>query len=200
MNIKFNSGTTIVAALLLMGASSCTKNFESYNTNPTSLTGDQSLSILSQAYGPLQQAIYADYQTAQNLNADGYAGYFTSPTPFSSSLNDQTYTLIDGWSRSAFTDQYNQVMSPVAKIAQAGIPTSHPDMWAVALLIQVEAMDRVTDRFGPIPYSKAGTSFTTIPYDSQKDVYALFFKQIDTAVTNLKAFIASVGASHTTNL
>jgi hypothetical protein len=191
MRTNFNSGVTILAALLLTGASSCTKNFESYNTDPTRLSPGQSISIVAQAYGPLQQAIYADYQTAQNLNADGYAGYMTSPTNFSASLNDQTYTLIDGWSKSAFVDQYNQVMAPVAKIAGIGIPTSHPDMWAVALLVQVEAMDRVTDRFGPIPYSKAGTSITGIPYDSQQAVYNMFFSQIDTAVTNLKAYIGS---------
>jgi hypothetical protein len=200
MRIYFNSGVTFLAALLLTGASSCTKNFESYNTDPTRLSPGQSVSILAQSYGPLEQAIYADYQTAQNLNADGYAGYMTSPTNFSSSLNDQTYTLIDGWSKSAFVDQYNQVMAPVAKIAATGVPTSHPDMWAVALLIQVDAMNRVTDRFGPIPYSKAGTSFTSIPYDSQQAVYNLFFSQIDTAVTNLKAFIGANPATDTVNL
>ncbi|HEY4289375.1 MAG TPA: SusD/RagB family nutrient-binding outer membrane lipoprotein [Puia sp.] len=199
MKINLNSGVTILSALLLTGAVGCTKNFESYNTNPTYLSPEQSVSILSQSYGPLEQAIYADYQTAQNLNADGYAGYFTSPTNFSASLNDQTYTLIDGWSRSAFVDQYNQVMAPVAKIAAAGVPASHPDMWAVALLIQVDAMDRVTDRFGPIPYSKAGSSFTSIDYDSQKDVYTRFFNQIDTAVASLKAYIAA-NPNNTSNL
>ncbi|HTI90145.1 MAG TPA: SusD/RagB family nutrient-binding outer membrane lipoprotein [Puia sp.] len=199
MKINLNSGVTVLSALLLMGAGGCTKNFEDYNTNPTYLSPEQSQSIIAQSYGPLEQAIYADYQTAQNLNADGYAGYFTSPTNFSASLNDQTYTLIDGWSRSAFVDQYNQVMAPVAKIAAAGIPAIHPDMWAVALLIQVDAMDRVTDRFGPIPYSKAGTSFTSVAYDSQKDVYARFFSQIDTAVANLKAYIAA-NPGNTSNL
>jgi len=97
MKINFNNGTAILAALLLTGAVGCTKNFESYNTNPDYLSNEQSLSILPLAYGPLEQAIYADYQTAQNLNADGYAGYFTAPTNFSGGLNDQNYTLIDGW-------------------------------------------------------------------------------------------------------
>lgn len=64
-------------------------------------------------------------------------------------------------------------------------------MWGVALLIQVEAMDRVTDRFGPIPYTKVGTSLTSAPYDSQQSVYQTFFKQIDTAVTNLKTYVSA---------
>ena len=82
-------------------------------------------------------------------------------------------------------------MSPIAKIAAAGARTKEPDFWAVALLLQVEAMDRVTDRFGPIPYTLAGTSLTSVAYDSQATVYQTFFKQIDTAATNLQAYITA---------
>src|SRR5258708_17662960 len=82
-------------------------------------------------------------------------------------------------------------MGAVAKIAQLGVPTSHPDAWAVALILQVDAMDRVTDRFGPIPYSKAGTSITAVGYDSQQAVYNRFFSQLDTAVSLLSAYIAA---------
>ncbi|HTJ12110.1 MAG TPA: SusD/RagB family nutrient-binding outer membrane lipoprotein [Dinghuibacter sp.] len=178
----------ILAALLLTG---CTKNFEKDNTNPSSLSNQQTISILSTAFGPLEQSIYADYQTAQNLNADAYAGYFMAPIYFNGGQNDANYFMVDGWNVNGFKDQYNQIMAVVKKIADAGTPTARPDMWAVALLIQVEAMDRVTDRFGPIPYSKAGTSVTSVAYDSQDTVYSLFFRQIDTAVANLKAYIAT---------
>ena len=190
MNIHQKSGITILLAFLIIGASSCTKNFESYDTNPTSLNSDQTVAILSTAFGPLEQSIYSNYQTAQNLSADAYAGYMMSPTPFKASYN-LNYFLVDGWDRNGFVDQYNLVMAPVAKIAAAGTRTQRPDLWAVALLIQVEAMDRVTDRFGPIPYSKAGTSLTSIAYDSQQSVYNQFFSQIDTAITNLNAYIAA---------
>jgi hypothetical protein len=168
----------------------CTKNFEAIDTNPTSLTSSQTIAILSTAFGPLEQSIYSNYQTAQNLSADAYAGFMMSPTPFKAEYN-LNYFLIDGWDRNGFVDQYNLVMAPVSKIAAAGTRTSRPDLWAVALLIQVEAMDRVTDRFGPIPYSKAGTSLTSVAYDSQDSIYTQFFSQIDTAESNLNAYIAA---------
>ena len=181
---------TVLGLLLALGVSSCTKNFESYNTNSSSLTNAQTIGILSTAFGPLEQSIYQDYQTAQNLNADGFGGFFMSPTPFKAAY-DLNYFLIDGWDRNGFVDQYNLVMAPVSKIAATGVRTSEPALWAVALILQVEAMDRVTDRFGPVPYSKAGTSVTAVPYDSQQDIYNQFFAQLDTAVANLTAYVAA---------
>ncbi len=150
----------------------------------------ETLAILPTAFGPLEQSIYSNYQTAQNLSADAYAGYMMSPTPFKAEYN-LNYFLVDGWDRNGFVDQYNLVMAPVSKIAATGAPTQRPDYWAVALIMQVEAMDRVTDRFGPIPYSKAGTSLTSVPYDSQQAVYTEFFAQLDTAVASLTTYIAA---------
>jgi hypothetical protein len=185
----FLAGIFIILASLTL--SGCTKNFDKDNTNPNSLSKAQSASIAASAFGPLEQAIYSNYQISQNLSADAYAGYMMSPTNFRGGNNNLKYSLVDGWNLTGFNDEYNLVMSPVNQIAKAGARTLQPDLWGVALLIQVEAMDRVTDRFGPIPYTKAGSSLTNIPYDSQPVVYATFFKQIDTAAANLQAYIAA---------
>ena len=182
-------GIFIILALFILPG--CTKSFEKYNTNPTALTPAQSRSIAATAFGPLEQAIYSNYQISQNLSADAYAGYMMSPTNFRGGNNNLKYALVDGWNQTGFNDEYNLVMSPVNQIAKTGARTAQPDVWAIALLVQVEAMDRVTDRFGPIPYSKAGSSLTNIPYDNQATVYATFFKQLDTASTNLQAYIAA---------
>lgn len=190
MKMQVNIPSAILLASLLAGISSCTKNFETYDTSPTSLTTAQTLEALPSAFGPLEQNIYHNYQTAQNLSADAYSGYFMPPTPFKAQDN-LNYFLVDGWDVNGFNDQYSYEMAPVAKIAAAGVRTARPDYWAVALIMQVEAMDRTTDRFGPIPYSKAGTSVTAVPYDSQQDVYNLFFLQLDTAVSNLETYIAA---------
>src|ERR1700761_9172750 len=187
--MKLNQYAVLVA-LLALGVSSCTKNFEDYNTNKAALSNSQTVAILPTAFGPLEQSIYQDYQTAQNLNADGFAGFFMSPTPFKAEY-DLNYFLIDSWDRNGYVDQYNQVMAPVSKIAATGVRTSEPALWAVALILQVEGMDRVTDRFGPIPYSKAGTSVTAVGCDRQQDIYNEFFAQLDTAVANLSAYVGA---------
>ena len=46
-----------------------------------------------------------------------------------------------------------------------------------------------TDDWGPIQYSKIGDKGTTISYDSQKDIYYDFFKELDEASKNLKSNI-----------
>jgi hypothetical protein len=189
MKMQVNIPSAILFASLLAGVSSCTKNFETYDTSPTSLTTAQSLEALPTALGPLEQNIYHNYQTAQNLSADAYSGYFEPPTAFKAQDN-LNYSLVDSWDVNGFNDQYSYEMAPVAKIA-ALVRTTQPDYYAVAMIMQVEAMDRTTDRFGPIPYSKAGTSVTAIPYDSQQSIYNLFFLQLDTAISNLKAYIAA---------
>jgi hypothetical protein len=178
----------IVASLVLPG---CTKNFDKDNTNPTSLSSPQSVSIASTAFGPIEQAIFSNFQIAQNISADAFAGYMMSPTNFLGGQNNFDYVLVDTYNQAGFNDQYKLVMAPINKIIRAGARTASPDIYAVALLIQIEAMDRVTDRFGPIPYTKAGSSLTNIPYDDQQSVYQTFFKQLDTASTNLQTYIAA---------
>ena len=179
-----------VLAGILLTFGACTKDFEKYNTNPNALNTAQTLSILRTAFGPIEQAIYSNYQTAQNLSADAYSGYMMSPTPFSANYN-LNYSMTDGWNTNGFKDAYTLVMAPVKKIAEAGAREKLPELWGVALLLQVEAMDRVTDRFGPIPYTLTGTSVKSVAYDDQKTVYEAFFKQIDTAVANLTAYVAA---------
>lgn len=181
----------VVFFYLILILPGCTKDFEDYNKNPNLLTDAQSLSLAATAIGPLETNIFNSYQTAQNLSADAYCGYMMSPTNFLGGNSNLNYYMADVYNAAGFGNQYNFIMAPVKKLADAGARTSLPDIWGVALLLQVHAMDRVTDRFGPIPYTKAGTSLSNIPYDDQQTIYDTFFKQIDTAVTNLKAYIAN---------
>lgn len=53
---------------------------------------------------------------------------------------------------------------------------------AVANIIKVAAMDRVTDCYGPIPYSAIGfEGAVKTPYDSQEEVYNKFFEELANA-------------------
>jgi len=201
LQVPSKKHSLILGAVIALALTGCTKNFEKYNTNPNALTSAQSNIIAPTAFGPMEQAIYSNYQRAQNLSADCYSGYMQSGIDFGTQ-NNVTYVMNDGWNSTGFNDEYNLVMAPIHALATTtSVKSKNPEMWGVALLIQVEAMSRVTDRFGPIPYSKVATSLVTAPYDDQQSVYQQFFKQIDTAVTNLKAYIAtnptksSLGAS-----
>jgi hypothetical protein len=186
----------IAVCFVVLGG--CKKDFKNMNTDASGITDAQlqpNFNYLGLWYPGIQQNIFGeegDYQLTQNLNADSYAGYYMSPDPFRGNINNQNYSLVDGWNIDIYTMAYTHVMSPI--IIQLNrkyhAPTASPDFWAVALILEVQTMSRVTDDYGPIPYSKVAQASTT-PYDSQQTVYNTFFAQLDTAVNNLHAYITA---------
>ncbi len=64
---------------------------------------------------------------------------------------------------------------------------------AVANIIKVATMDRVTDCYGPIPYSAIGfEGAVKTPYDSQEEIYNKFFEELGEARRTLLANSTSV--------
>ena len=64
--------------------------------------------------------------------------------------------------------------------------TDDPVILAVGEIIKVAAMHRVTDTYGPIPYSKIGQNGEiSVPYDSQEDVYKKMFEELNAAIETL---------------
>ncbi|PWV47703.1 RagB/SusD family nutrient uptake outer membrane protein [Chitinophaga sp. S165] len=196
-NIK---GMLAIAAAMLLGASACTKNFDAYNDDntgikPGELQGD--FNDIGAFLTRAQRSIinFADggdpnsYQLQQNLNADCYSGYFMSPNPFNGGQNNLSYSLVTGWNGEPFKVGYLNIMASINRLRASGVDTAYPSVWAVAQVLQVAGMSRVTDIYGPIPYSKVGTSKSAIPYDSQEDVYKRFFLELDSASTNLRAWV-----------
>jgi hypothetical protein len=177
-------------ALVIFAFTSCKKNFEKFNTDNTGVTNFP----VGLIYPGLQYSIFGEengYQLDQNLNADCYSGYMMSPNPFRGNINNLNYSLVDGWNQQIFIDSYTTSLFAINGIAKAGTKAALPDFWAVALILKVEIMDRVTDKFGPIAYGKAGTVIINTAYDSQQSVYNQFFLQLDTAAANLNTFIAA---------
>ena len=184
----------VLIACIGLGLAGCTENFENYDTDPTGIQ-NKDLQVAT-FFIPLEQEImymtYDEYQVGQNLNADVYAGYAMPDQTFGTTLDNANYVFVDGWNSVAFNDIYTFLIGPIKNsIAHSGVQTSNPDYWAIALIVEVEAIDRVTDKFGPVPYSKVGTSLTSVGYDSQQSIYQQMFQQLDTAAANLQAYIAA---------
>ena len=196
----FMGCTLFIMMTLFFG---CTKKFESYNTNPNGITGADLIpdGNIGAFFPNIQAGILftngvgrAPYQVAQNLNADCYSGYLMSNNPFNPDVNNLNYFFTDRWNANIFNYAYGTVMGGINNLSKLDLKTSQPDFWAIALILKVEDMHRVTDIFGPIPYSQVGKTVVSSPYDDQKSVYNQFFAELDTAVSNLKAYgIANPG-------
>lgn len=199
---SYRSGLMVAVAALVTGLSACTKNFESYNKDNTGVTDEQlgpDFNGLGLYLKSAESAIYNfsgggdpnSFQLQQNLNADCFSGYFMSATPFGSGLNNTNYSLVSGWNGEPYKVGYLSIMSPVIRLRKTGIEKTYPSVWAVAQIVQVTGMSRVTDVYGPIPYSHVGENLPSIPYDSQEDVYKRFFLELDTAAQSLRTQISS---------
>src|ERR1700756_728290 len=166
----------LCAAVGMLFMASCTKNFEKYNTNPSEpttaqLAGDyQNVgSFFPDMQTSVMRIVDWEYQVQQNLNADVYSGYMMSADPFLGNQNNLNYEMVPSWNFYTFDEEYQHVMGAWLSIKQQA-EKQFPHFYAVATIIKVEAMHRVTDVYGPIPYSKFGTVAFNVPYDSQQEV------------------------------
>ena len=178
----------------VLAMSSCTKEFKSFNTDPSKVTQQQASGDFQYIAGflpDMEQNIASPvdyiYQIQQNLNADIFCGYMASPD-YGFGPNNATYFMRYDWNSQAFDLGNQHILNDWLKVEQLARPQdSH--FVAVALILKVEGMHRITDIYGPIPYSQFGSSAFYIPYDGQKDIYNRFFNELDTAVTTLNAFV-----------
>jgi hypothetical protein len=198
--VLYFTGLFFSLALLLP---SCTDKFEDMNTNPISIS-DKSLEQDFKSIGtpmiPIQQMIYVNYnwgdgtnwtfQLTQNLTADIWSGYLASATPFAGNSNNQTYNVI--WNDFAWDYTYAHMMTNVYQVRKKcaeGKDGEYDHFRAICDILTVEGMHRLADMYGPIIYTKYGTSGYGGAYDSQKDAYYAFFNDLTNAVAKLKAYI-----------
>jgi hypothetical protein len=174
-------GLVIVVCTAL---ASCTKKFDEINTdrNTIATIGASELPFLfAKAEQSAVPSIWT-YQVAQNLFADQYAQYFASTATYFPS--DRNVIRMD-WVGSAFSPIYTDMVPQLQSIFSAAAPNT-PE-YALANIVWVLGFHKVTDYWGPIPYSQAGVPGTTVPYDPQDKIYDNFFKRLDSSVTTLKA-------------
>lgn len=190
-------GFAVVASLLLGG---CTKRFEKLNTNPDALYTADLLADYHYLGDPFKQAqlnIYVaappdNTQLQQNLMGDVFSGYMCAPTPFANNINNLSYALVDGWNTTPWDDAYKAVMAPLQYLFSFATATKFQGFFGVAKIVQVEAMHRVSDIYGPIVYNKFGVINPdgSVSYDAQKDDYYAFFNDLDSAITALSPLAA----------
>ncbi|WP_185271871.1 SusD/RagB family nutrient-binding outer membrane lipoprotein [Adhaeribacter swui] len=177
---------------LSVAASSCTDYMETLNSDKSLIT-DKLLEQDANEGGfllPIMMnrivATTTAVQTQQNLQAESYAGYLESPTPFLNNENTMTYFMVDGWNNTAWNTSTSNVMDQWVQMWKKGYETKYPDLYSIALIIKVAAAHRLVDTFGPYPYTKYGTG-AEVSFDSEEVAYDAFFADLDKAVTNLLA-------------
>ncbi|MDX6182693.1 RagB/SusD family nutrient uptake outer membrane protein [Flavobacterium sp. Fl-77] len=190
--MKLNTIKRTAICISLLTAVGCTGDFEDINTNPNGITPElfeQDFNHIKGGFAPMFNNIQVltpewVYQLQQGLNSDIWSGYMATPTGFAGGINNTTYSLVDGWNGFIWDYAYSNVMFNAYDIAQKS-KGKYDQFYALSLILKVEGMHRLTDTFGPIIYSKFGTTDATIEYDSQQEVYTQMFAELDFAVAEL---------------
>jgi hypothetical protein len=194
LNKKFSIALAVIGLGFTLSQSSCTKNFEKYNSNKYNAT-DSLLKIDDEGLGsfmlPMQlgivNSVNYNFQVQENLNADIFSGFMmTGDAGFNP--NNHTYALNGGWNTAPFDIGFGTIMANWVQVKNRVTSTSQ-DFLAIANILKVEGMHRVTDVYGPIPYTKVGLGGLTTPYDSQETVYNTFFTELDFAIATLTQYV-----------
>lgn len=176
----------IVAAAFCLLVAACTGRFEYLNTNPNQVNQDQmqannyivgtKIVALQSLVVPVQEH---QYQFQESLMGSPYAGYMGS-TVDTWQARWETFNPSGDWRRTTFTDVMTNLYAPYRGILSG---TDDEVATAFANLFRVAVMHRLTDAYGPIPYSDVlRTEKVTVKYDSQQDVYKAMFAELDAAI------------------
>ena len=168
----------------------CTSNFEEYNTNPYephSLNPPMLFATMITTGINVQQN---DNQMIDQMVAGPFSGYLTMANSWGGS-NFNTFNQTESWNQIPFNTPFEKFYSNYFKLETATGGKGH--YWAMAKLLRVNTMLRVTDCYGPIPYSQVANGKTAVAYDSQEDVYKHMFEDLDYAVQILGEFVDEVG-------
>lgn len=183
----------LVFALIAGMVLSCTDKFDDYNTDKSGATDEEgkrddyilrAALIGMQAWVvPVDDKQVNTFQFTDCLLGGSFGGYLADSNSGFNGKNFSTYNPEEHWLRVAFNDVIPKIYVNHKDVYRV---TDDPVPIAVADIIRVLAMLRVTDIYGPIPYSQIGQDGNlNAPYDSQEQVYTQMFKELDNAIAVL---------------
>jgi hypothetical protein len=177
-------------AVLTAGSVACTDNFDEINTIKGQLTLDKvDINMLGYTFAQSQYWGMRAWYQGNNLFAGEYSQFYSI---IHANFPSANFEEPGSWSNLLFNGFYantgfgagaNQLDFAEKFTAKNSMPVEN----AIVKLWKVQLYHRQTDYWGPMIYSKFGNGETSVPYDSQKDIYMDFFKLLDEASVVLAA-------------
>ena len=176
----------VLLSVALLGLAACTGDFEDINRNPNQVTEEQ-MDALNYKTGtkfkslqslviPVQEHMY---QFNESLSGGPFGGYIGA-TVDTWQTKFETYNPSADWRKWPFANVITETYTPYKGIVNG---TEDEVAIAFARLLRVAIMHRVTDSYGPIPYSKLESNESVyVEYDSQEAVYTKMFEELDEAI------------------
>lgn len=131
----------------------------------------------------------SDYQVSQLMTGDIFSGYIAPTYAGNQGKHNGTYSFIASWGNLMFEKAYTNEMAPWNTLVKLAEQQGLPEIKALATIVKVEAMHRVVDTYGPIPYCNYGKDGASNIYDSMEAIYRQFFEELDTSIDVLTDYV-----------
>lgn len=194
LNNKITCGIAAIAAAFAL--SSCTAEFDKWNTDHNSATEeDMSRDNWNTGgfFAQMEHNVFivgldkgGDFEITDMLTGGIFSGYLSNIKAAYDigSLHNAHYLMPDKWVNLPFNAAYTNIMQPWYTLNKNSEANGTAAVTALGKVVKVFGMSRITDMYGPIPYSKFGTALK-VGYDSQESVYRQFFAELDDAIDAL---------------
>ncbi|KAA6350832.1 hypothetical protein EZS27_001820 [termite gut metagenome] len=184
--------------LILLGVcsvvvyASCIANFEDYNTNPVNpspedmTTAEKVGTLFPGILYLMHNSQENDNQMIEQMVGNQYGGYMATTNNWQGT-NFGTFNPAPNWVEYPFNKLFTEFYANYFKIKE--ITENKGYIYAWANIVRVAVMLRVTDTYGPIPYSKMGSGQLAVEYDNVQDIYHNMIEDLSNSITTLTAFV-----------
>ncbi len=166
----------------------CTNDFMDINRNPNQVTDGQ-MDVMNYKVGTKVKALESlvvpvqehMYQFNESLAGGPFGGYIGA-TVDTWRTKFETFNPSADWRKWPFANVITETYTPYKGIING---TDDEVAHALAKTLRVAIMHRVTDSYGPIPYSKIIENTKEsiyVEYDTQEEVYAKMLAELDEAI------------------
>ncbi len=173
----------LLLAGLTLSVVSCTKDFEDINKSTYGIT-DKELERIPNGGAQIQDAniwIMPDQENGWQMGMD-LVGIYSGYCAANNFIDDfNAYTPRASWNEYPYSDTYKHLYPNYNPIkAKTKGDMSKPE-FALATIVRCAITQRLTDMYGPLPYSKVNGIDLQVPYDSQKDIYFSILEELKAA-------------------
>jgi hypothetical protein len=184
--------------LILLGVcsvvvyASCIANFEDYNTNPVNpspedmTTAEKVGTLFPGILYLMHNSQENDNQMIEQMVGNQYGGYMATTNNWQGT-NFGTFNPAPNWVEYPFNKLFTEFYANYFKIKE--ITENKGYIYAWANIVRVAVMLRVTDTYGPIPYSKMGSGQLAVEYDNVQNIYHNMIEDLSNSITTLTAFV-----------
>jgi hypothetical protein len=188
----FRTAGVITGLCILTLFASCIDHFENYNTHPTQ-PGPDNMSV-AERIGTLFPGMLSlmhnfqenDNQMIEQMVGNQYGGYMVTTNSWQNT-NFGTFNPPASWIEYPFNKLFTEFYANYLKVKEITKGKGYIHAWSN--IIRVAVMLRVTDTYGPIPYSKMGGGQLAVEYDNVQDIYHYMIADLTNSITVLDAFV-----------